>query len=44
MALIVIALVGTMVWVTDHFVAFDKMQRCATSGHRDCGPPVEPPK
>ncbi len=41
MGLLIAGLIGTMVWVTDRFVEYDKMQRCATSGHRDCGPPVD---
>jgi len=36
-SLFLIALVGLMVWVADRFIEFDKLQRCVTAGHRDCG-------
>ncbi len=39
--LLIAALIGTMVWVTDRFVEYDKLQRCVTSGRKDCGPPIE---
>ena len=42
--LFVAGLVVAMVWVTDHFIEYDKLQRCVTAGHRDCGPPVLAPK
>ena len=42
--LFVAALVGAMVWMTDRFVEYDKLQRCVTAGHRDCGPKIEPVK
>jgi hypothetical protein len=38
--LFVAGLIGTMVWVIDRFVEYDKLQQCVTAGHRDCGPPV----
>jgi hypothetical protein len=41
---LVAALIGTMVYVTDKFMEYDKLQRCVTSGHRDCGPPIDPTK
>ena len=44
MGLAVAALIGTMVWVTDRFVEYDKLQRCVTAGHRDCEPATSPAK
>lgn len=44
MGLFIAGLIGTMVWVIDRFVAYDKLQQCVTAGHRDCGPPVDVPK
>ncbi len=42
--LLIAALIGAMVWVTDRLVEYDKLQRCVTAGHRDCGQPIEPAK
>ncbi len=44
MGLLIAGLIGAMVWMTDRFVEYDKLQRCVTSGHRDCGPPPAPLK
>jgi hypothetical protein len=41
-SLFLIALVALMVWVADKFIEFDKLQRCVTAGHRDCGQPITP--
>ncbi|MDR3496259.1 MAG: hypothetical protein P4L82_16800 [Ancalomicrobiaceae bacterium] len=42
--LFVAALIITMVWVIDRFSAYDKLQRCVTAGHRDCGGELNLPK
>ncbi len=40
----ILGLIVLMVWVTDRFIENDKLTRCLTSGHRDCGQPIEPIK
>jgi hypothetical protein len=42
--LFVAALIVAMVWVIDRFSDYDKLQRCVTAGHRDCGAEINPPK
>ncbi len=42
--LFIVVLIGLMVWLTDRFVEYDKLQRCVTAGHRDCGPPISAPQ
>lgn len=44
MGLFIAGLIGTMVWMIDSFVEYDKLQRCVTAGRRDCGKPIDIPK
>jgi hypothetical protein len=42
--LFIAGLILAMLWVIERFAEYDKLQRCVTAGHRDCGPPIEVPR